>query len=427
MRSPSTVAPRASRRPGNPRVPGRSGPAGSRVPVRAPRSGKDGRMERAPGDQATGRTAPGSWPSRGGPVRWRPPGGGPAGEPQPSRRPLRTAGPVHRRAGRQPRPRRHRHQRGRRTGRHQRLGRRRRHQRPDRAGRHQRGHRPGRHQRPRPEGRPRCRRQPDGRRFTGGKDRARIDHRQVHHRSPDRGARRRSEPRGRVGRLFRPVDQPVPPTQGRHPADRSAAPRRSAGSAGAFARRAHTGASLMAPVQPPPVEQTVGRQGNYAGVVSRAVAFGVDVAAVWGLYTLGVYAVSLGTQLLFGKPLNVSKHQLAALIVVVIWGFFYFAYQWTLGGRTLGMALFGLQVVGADGSPVTGRQAVIRTLALPLSFLILPLALLMILIQRERRPLHDLIGGTAVVYAWDARAARLRWLAQKEPLPRTKTPELPAS
>ena len=108
----------------------------------------------------------------------------------------------------------------------------------------------------------------------------------------------------------------------------------------------------------------------------------------------GVYALSLATQLLFGRAINLSKHQLAGLIVVLVWGFIYFAYQWTLGGRTVGMALFGLQAVGADGSPITSRQAVVRTLALPLSFLILPLALLMILIQHERRPLHDLIGHT---------------------------------
>jgi hypothetical protein len=36
-----------------------------------------------------------------------------------------------------------------------------------------------------------------------------------------------------------------------------------------------------------------------------------------------------------------------------------------------------------------------------------------ILVQHEHRALHDLIAGTAVVYAWDARAARLRFLARE--------------
>ncbi len=30
----------------------------------------------------------------------------------------------------------------------------------------------------------------------------------------------------------------------------------------------------------------------------------------------------------------------------------------------------------------------------------------------ERRALHDVIAGTAVVYPWDARAQRLRFLAR---------------
>jgi hypothetical protein len=49
----------------------------------------------------------------------------------------------------------------------------------------------------------------------------------------------------------------------------------------------------------------------------------------------------------------------------------------------------------------------------PLSFLLFGLGFLGILVQRERRALHDLIAGTAVVYSWDARAARLRFLARE--------------
>ncbi|MCW2907826.1 MAG: hypothetical protein JWL68_2615, partial [Actinomycetia bacterium] len=35
------------------------------------------------------------------------------------------------------------------------------------------------------------------------------------------------------------------------------------------------------------------------------------------------------------------------------------------------------------------------------------------LVQREHRALHDLIAGSCVIYAWDARAARLRFLARE--------------
>jgi hypothetical protein len=43
-------------------------------------------------------------------------------------------------------------------------------------------------------------------------------------------------------------------------------------------------------------------------------------------------------------------------------------------------------------------------------------------VQRERRALHDIIAGTAVIYEWDARAARLRFLARE-----AETPAPPAT
>jgi hypothetical protein len=42
--------------------------------------------------------------------------------------------------------------------------------------------------------------------------------------------------------------------------------------------------------------------------------------------------------------------------------------------------------------------------------------------QHERRALNDFIAGTAVVYDWDARAARLRWMARKEGMAAGATP-----
>ena len=35
-----------------------------------------------------------------------------------------------------------------------------------------------------------------------------------------------------------------------------------------------------------------------------------------------------------------------------------------------------------------------------------------ILLGDRRRALHDVIAGTAVIYSWDARAARLRFLSR---------------
>jgi len=165
---------------------------------------------------------------------------------------------------------------------------------------------------------------------------------------------------------------------------------------------------------PQPIE---GRQGHYAGAVTRLVAFAADAGASWGLFTLGAAALAFSVQLVSGGHFSLTHHQLLSLIVLVIWEFVYFAYQWTLGGKTIGMAVLGIRVVRADGAPIGWRQAVVRTLALPLSFLLLGLGFLGILTNRDRHALHDRIAGTAVVYSWDARAARLRWLAKQESAP----------
>jgi uncharacterized RDD family membrane protein YckC len=165
-------------------------------------------------------------------------------------------------------------------------------------------------------------------------------------------------------------------------------------------------------VAPPAPGRTVGRQGHYAGVVSRFGAFVLDILIIWGAYTLGVAGLSLASQLLTGHSFNLDGHQVAGAVVLVAWGFAYFAYQWSLNGKTLGFHILGVQVVQASGAPVRPCQAVVRTLVLPLSLPFFFVGFFLIIVQRERRALHDLIAGTAVVYDWDARSAHLRWLAR---------------
>jgi len=158
-----------------------------------------------------------------------------------------------------------------------------------------------------------------------------------------------------------------------------------------------------------------GRLGNYAGGVTRLVAFAADIGASWGLFTLGLAGLTFAINLVTGKQVNLASRQIVALVAIIIWEFVYFAYQWSLAGKTMGMALLGIRVVATDGDPITPRQAVIRTLALPLSFLLLGLGFIGILLNKDRHALHDRLAKTVVVYSWDARAARLRWLAKQEP------------
>jgi uncharacterized RDD family membrane protein YckC len=162
-----------------------------------------------------------------------------------------------------------------------------------------------------------------------------------------------------------------------------------------------------------PAADWVSSQGHYAGSVSRFLAFVLDAAVSAGLFALGLAATSLVVQVVTGHSVSWSRTNIVVAIIFAAWELFYFGYSWAASGRSFGMAVLGVRVVRADGRALEPRQGVVRALVFPLSFLFCGLGFLGILVQREHRALHDLIAGTAVIYAWDARAARLRFLARE--------------
>lgn len=164
---------------------------------------------------------------------------------------------------------------------------------------------------------------------------------------------------------------------------------------------------------PPPAAAQESLQGHYAGAVSRFAAYAIDVIVTAGLFTLGLAASAFAVSIIARHTVTWNKSSPVVGVIFVAWLFAYHAYSWGAFGKTIGMALLGVRVTRADGADLSGRRAVGRTLAFPLSFLFFGLGLLPILFQRERRALHDFIAGTVVIYAWDARAARLRFLARR--------------
>src|SRR5262245_937653 len=164
----------------------------------------------------------------------------------------------------------------------------------------------------------------------------------------------------------------------------------------------------------PPAAARASFQCHYAGFASRFAAFVADLVVLTGIFLLGLAAFNFAASILTGKSVDFNRSDIRVVVAYVVWGFIYFALFWGLNGRTAGGALFGLQVLTDEGSDVSGRRAIGRTLAFPLSFLILGLGFLGILLGDRRRALHDVIAGTVVVYSWDARAARLRFLSRPQ-------------
>jgi uncharacterized RDD family membrane protein YckC len=156
-----------------------------------------------------------------------------------------------------------------------------------------------------------------------------------------------------------------------------------------------------------------GLEGRYAGFVTRAGAFVIDIVVIATLFALLGHVIEFVVSVVSDDDFTVARGTLGSRIALGVWAFVYFAHPLAASGRTFGMAVAGIRVVRADGGDIDGWHAVLRVLALPLSFLFLGFGLLLILLRRDRRGLHDLIASTAVVYAWDARAARLRFLLKR--------------
>jgi uncharacterized RDD family membrane protein YckC len=174
-----------------------------------------------------------------------------------------------------------------------------------------------------------------------------------------------------------------------------------------------------------PAAARVSLQGHYAGFASRFGAFVVDVVVLTAIYLLILAAFSFVASIVTGKHVNFNRNDTWVVVGYVVWAFIYFSYWWGLNGKTPGGGLFGVQVLTEDGRDVSGRRAIGRTLAFPLSFLILCLGFLGILLGDRRRALHDVIAGTVVVYSWDARAARLRFLSRPQYSAPPAPPESP--
>jgi uncharacterized RDD family membrane protein YckC len=163
----------------------------------------------------------------------------------------------------------------------------------------------------------------------------------------------------------------------------------------------------------PPAAARPSVQGNYAGAVSRFAAYAVDVLLSGALFMAGLAATVFAIKIITLHTLSWTRRSPFVDAGYFVWLLAYFGYSWAVFGKTIGMALLGVRVVAADGGKAGTRRALVRTAAFPLSILLLGLGFLPILARRDRRALHDLIAGTTVSYDWDARTARIRYLARK--------------
>jgi uncharacterized RDD family membrane protein YckC len=138
---------------------------------------------------------------------------------------------------------------------------------------------------------------------------------------------------------------------------------------------------------------------NQVGVITRAVAAGIDLAMIVGVLALGSALLSAVGSALFGSNNGLSTVQIALFSVLgLLIGGTLFVTFWSLVGQTPGMRFLGIRL-DVNGSREIGlKRSVERLLAIPLSLIPFGLGYLAIIPSPERQAWHDRIAGTHVVY-----------------------------
>jgi uncharacterized RDD family membrane protein YckC len=132
---------------------------------------------------------------------------------------------------------------------------------------------------------------------------------------------------------------------------------------------------------------------DYAGVVSRSIAYVLDAAIVATACTGAAMVVGLIVSVI-GRSDDLAR-AVGSVFVVGLPAMlaFYFAIFWGLAGRTIGMAVLGLRVVATGRRPHRWRSAVIRAAVLAY----FPVGAAWMLVDRRHQAVHDKLARTAVV------------------------------
>lgn len=135
-------------------------------------------------------------------------------------------------------------------------------------------------------------------------------------------------------------------------------------------------------------------QRQYAGLVSRLLALGVDAV----LLTVVAAAIAAGVPAVWSAVLGSAPAWLetTAGAVALLLPFVYFWASWWIPGSTAGELLFGLVVRRSDGSPVGAVRSGVRAF---LGLLFAPVWLVGMVLtvsNPRRRALHDVLMGTVV-------------------------------
>jgi uncharacterized RDD family membrane protein YckC len=158
-------------------------------------------------------------------------------------------------------------------------------------------------------------------------------------------------------------------------------------------------------------------KGYYAGVISRLLAFIIDILIVnivllfigWlvstslgfiqNLSSLGIDVMSLNY---FTKIITIISDPffISAFVLIII--YIYFIFFVIFSGHTPGKAILGLRIVTTEGKKISFTRSTIRFLAYIPTLLSFGIGFFWLILDDQRQTWHDTLSGTFVVYTWEA-------------------------
>jgi len=143
---------------------------------------------------------------------------------------------------------------------------------------------------------------------------------------------------------------------------------------------------------------------RYAGLSLRIVAFILDLMVLISAWII----LFLGSAFLFllirtdGLDRDPTDSEFWVAAGIAVFGYLvfvplYHVLMWSRWGQTVGMMAVRIRVVGRDGGRISVGRATVRLIAYIATTLPLSLGLAYALFDRQRRALHDLLAGTAVI------------------------------
>jgi uncharacterized RDD family membrane protein YckC len=85
------------------------------------------------------------------------------------------------------------------------------------------------------------------------------------------------------------------------------------------------------------------------------------------------------------------------LVVGLIFSILYYVGFWTKSGQTIAKSLLGIQVVGANGEPISWGKGLLRYIGYIISAMVASIGFLWLAFDRKRQGWHDKMAGTYVI------------------------------